>query len=130
MAKPFKCMIVTPEAEVLDTQVIYANVPAHDGQVGIMHLRAPLLVKLGFGPLQLTMPDNSTQVYFVGGGFAQVKDDVLTILTDEACTSDNINATDAEAALKEAQAYLPKTSADQQRKERDIARARGMLAMK
>ena len=47
----FQCVIVTPEAQVFDESVTQAIVPAHDGQIGILTDRAPLLVKLGVGAL-------------------------------------------------------------------------------
>ena len=49
----FQCTVVTPEQQVLDETVTQAILPAHDGQIGILTDRAPLLVKLGVGPLRL-----------------------------------------------------------------------------
>ncbi|MCG8510243.1 MAG: F0F1 ATP synthase subunit epsilon [Rhodospirillales bacterium] len=128
MPTPFKCSLVTPEAELLATEAIYASIPVHDGQLGVMHLRAPLVAKLGSGPLRLDIAESDQRLYFVSGGFMQVKDDVLTILTDEATPVEELDRTDAEAALAEALAYQPRTEGDRQRKERDVERARGMLA--
>ena len=51
----FQVVIVTPEQQVLDETVTQAILPAHDGQIGILTDRAPLLVKLGQGPLQLDL---------------------------------------------------------------------------
>ena len=45
----FQCTVVTPEQQVLDETVTQAILPAHDGQMGILTGRAPLLVKLGVG---------------------------------------------------------------------------------
>ena len=46
----FQCVIVTPEQQALDESVTQAILPAHDGLIGILTDRAPLLVKLGLGP--------------------------------------------------------------------------------
>jgi F0F1-type ATP synthase epsilon subunit len=43
----FQCVIVTPEHQVLDENILQAILPAHDGLMGILTDRAPLLVKLG-----------------------------------------------------------------------------------
>ena len=51
----FQCVIVTPEAQVFDQQVTQAIVPAHDGLVGILTDRAPLLVKLGINRIVCTL---------------------------------------------------------------------------
>ena len=42
----FQCIIVTPEQQVLDESVTQAIIPAHDGLLGILTDRAPLLAKL------------------------------------------------------------------------------------
>jgi len=51
MPEPIRVTVVTPAAQALDVKADYADVPAHDGQVGIQHLRAALLTKLGTGVL-------------------------------------------------------------------------------
>lgn len=129
MPTNFRIAIVTPEAQVLDEECIYASIPAHDGQIGIEHLRAPLLVKLGYGSLKITKPHGDDTYYYIGGGFAQVKDDVLTILTEEAKHDRDIDTDEAKAALNEALAYQAPTPEDQDRKQRDIERSRAILAV-
>lgn len=130
MSTPFRCTIVTPEAEVYNEQVLYASVPAHDGQLGVQHLRAPLLVKLGYGTLTLTPTHGEDHHFYIGGGFAQVKDDVLTILTEEARPAAEIDLDESKAALSEALAYQAPTPDDQERKQRDIDRARALVHTK
>jgi len=128
MPSPFQVTVVTPAAEVLDQQVEYASIPAHDGQVGIAHLRAPLLTKLGYGKMTLKT-SGGERAYFIGGGFAQVKDDRLTLLTDEAKPVGDLDAREADAALSDALA-LPSTPEPQREKrEQAVARARAMTAL-
>ena len=129
MPTPFQCTVVTPEQQLLDQQVVYVSLPAWDGQVGIQNQRAPLLVKLGFGPLTLTLDGGQKQTYFIGGGFAQVKDNVVTLLTDEAQPAGEIQRSEAEAALAEAQALKPSDEPSRQRRERALDRARALVAM-
>jgi F-type H+-transporting ATPase subunit epsilon len=91
MPAAFKASLITPEAIVLDTMVTSAQVPAADGLVGILDHHAPLLAKLGTGVLRL---DTSTgqQRFVVMGGYAQMKDDALTILTTEAIPAGQVTA--------------------------------------
>ena len=74
----FQVVIVTPEQQVLDETVSQAIIPAHDGQIGILTNRAPLLVKLGQGPLQLDLAGQqgrgTTRMFYVEGGIAQMKE--------------------------------------------------------
>ena len=119
--------IVTPEAQVLDIEATAASLPAHDGQVGILPQRAPLLVKLGFGSLTVDVQGGGQQAYFIGGGFAQVLDGELTILTDEATPVAELDRTEAQAALDEALAYKGTGEAETRQRQRDMQRARAML---
>jgi F-type H+-transporting ATPase subunit epsilon len=101
----FQCVIVTPEQQVLDEQVTQAVLPAHDGQVGILTDRAPLLVKLGVGALRLDLASGGGRqqtTLFVDGGIAQMKDNRLTVLTNEALPPDQLNAETARAEYAEA----------------------------
>ena len=83
MSKPFHCSLVTPERAVFDGEVSYADVPAHDGQFGVMANHAPLLAQLGTGNLKLTLPDDSHRSFRVEGGFAQVNANRLTIVSEK-----------------------------------------------
>ncbi len=135
MAKNFRCSLVTPQHEVLEQDVSYASIPAHDGQLGVMHQRAPLLVKLGDGALRLDITDAKdgagdsagTRWFFVGGGFAQMKDNKLTLLASEAVPAQEMSKQDAQAALKEAQARVANTDEEVARRDREMTRARTML---
>ncbi len=126
MAGTFRCTIVTPEAQILDEEVSYASIPAHDGQIGLASKRAPLLVKLGDGPLRLEVAGRD-RWFFVGGGFAQMKSDRLTLLTPKAIEANDLDAEEARAALNEAQALKASTDEQLARRERDVHQARVML---
>src|SRR5689334_12319272 len=102
----FQCTVVTPEQQVADETVTQAILPAHDGQIGILTGRAPLLVKLGAGPLRLDVAGGQRRTYFIDGGIAQMKDNKLTVLTDEATPASDIDAETARAELAEASAQV------------------------
>ena len=80
----FRCDIVTPDREVFNGTVSGVVLPAHDGQIGILTNRAPLLVRLGTGSLTATVANGGDQVFNVSGGVAQMKDNKLTVLTEKA----------------------------------------------
>jgi len=80
----FKCVIVTPEQQVLDQTVKQVILPAYDGQMGILTGRSPMLVKLGKGPLRVDLATGQHANFSVEGGVAQMKENVLTILTEKA----------------------------------------------
>ncbi len=82
--KSFRAAVVTPEAMVIEAEVTSVKFPAHDGMVGILVHRAPMLTKLGSGQLTLITTHDGEKDYQIRGGYAQMKDNVLTILTDDA----------------------------------------------
>ncbi len=84
MPSPFHCTVVTPQAEVFDAEVASVVLPAHDGEMGVLQLHAPMMVQLGEGNLKITPATGSEKTLRIKGGFAQVKDNQLVVLTDEA----------------------------------------------
>ena len=97
----FRCTVITPERQVLDAQATFLAFPAHDGEMGILRDRAPLLCKLGSGRLRIHS-NKGAQHWFIDGGFAQVLDNRVTILTQEALLPEQIDRTEAQALLAEA----------------------------
>ncbi len=69
---------------MFEKDVTYVTIPAHDGQIGLAYNRAPLLVELGEGALTLTDSAGKRESYQLSGGFAQMLNNKLTILTNTA----------------------------------------------
>lgn len=84
-----KLTVVTPERQVISEAVESCVIPAHDGEVGILTDRAPLMCELGIGKLTYTQGAKSHCV-FIDGGFAQVHDNSVTVLTAQAYTPSEI----------------------------------------
>jgi F-type H+-transporting ATPase subunit epsilon len=84
MAKSFICKVITPEGVLLEKPAVSAQFPVHDGLVGILPDHAPMITLVGRGAL--TLQDDGGRVFFVqmSGGFAEVRQNVLTILADQA----------------------------------------------
>lgn len=103
MAKTVKCVVVTPERAVLDVEADFVAVPMYDGELGVLPNRAPLIGRLGYGELRTTSKDGVKR-YFVDGGFVQVRDDVVTLLTHRAIPAEQLSVeairTELEDAMK------------------------------
>ena len=106
----FHCSVITPERALLEADAISVVFPAHDGEVGILKNHAPLLYKLGVGLLRVKTPEGE-QAFFVDGGFAQMVENRLTLLTEQARPAAEIDRAVAEKAREEARA-LPAASGD------------------
>jgi F-type H+-transporting ATPase subunit epsilon len=125
-ADGLRCTVVTPERTVLDESAEFVAVPLFDGELGILPGRAPLIGRLGAGELRTTS-GGVTRRYFVDGGFVQVRDNLVTILTSRAMPARELNVTRAEADLAAARALPATTDAQALEKERAIARARAQI---
>ncbi len=125
----FKCVVVTPEQQVLDETVSQVILPAHDGQVGILTDRAPLLMKLGVGEMRITptgAAGSRERVFLVDGGVAQMKDNNLTVLTQHATPAAELSSETAKAALAEATARRITDEKSFEQRQHDLQRAREM----
>jgi F-type H+-transporting ATPase subunit epsilon len=97
--------IVTPEARVYSETVDTVVIPTVEGEVGILPGHIPLVTQVGAGELRATK-GNVTQLLVVGGGFAQVSGDKVSILADSAITEEKIDENAVAAAMKRAEDAL------------------------
>jgi F-type H+-transporting ATPase subunit epsilon len=127
MAGSFKCTLITPERQVFDESIAYANIPAWDGSIGILIHRAPLVTELGEGILEIELASGGSRFYFIAGGFAQMKPEGLVILTTECIASDEVKKADAEKLLRDAEAKSPVTTEEFAAKLKAQNRAKALL---
>lgn len=125
----FQCILLTPEQQLLSAEVTQAILPAHDGLMGILTDRAPIMVKLGIGPLRVDLPDGKKSFFFVDGGLAQMKENVLTILTSSAMPASEIDARAAEEEYTAALARQAVSPQELDQREADLQRARAKQAL-
>lgn len=129
-----RLVLVTPETTLLDAEITGVQVPLFDGSAGIRPGHAAMVGRLGAGKLSasLATADDTgrTEVtYFVDSGFIQIKDGVVSLLTQRAMTLDAI---DTEAAREELAAARGSQAAGDEAIDRRLAqqdRARRMLAL-
>jgi F-type H+-transporting ATPase subunit epsilon len=86
---------------VLECEATFVALPAHDGEIGILYNRAPLLCRLGIGRLRVETASEK-HVLFVAGGFAEMVANRLTILTEEAIYPELLVREEVEKSLTEA----------------------------
>ena len=121
-----QCVVVTPERTLFDEPVEFVALPLFDGEIGIAPGRAPLIGRLGFGELR-TSNSGTIRRYFLDGGFAQVRDNVVTVLTNRAIAAEQIEAGAAAAELERAKARTAKNEGEQAEKTRAVDRARAQI---
>lgn len=126
VAPPLRCVVVTPEETVLDTAVDFVALPLFDGELGVAKSHSPLIGRLGYGELRLRTGKTTTR-YYVDGGFVQVADDAVSVLTNRAIPAGAIDQLAAAEQL--ATALTRPASGDEELAIRDriIAQARAQM---
>jgi|SRR3984957_206926 len=103
MADTFEIEIATPERLLAREQAIRAQIPAKDGYIGMLPDHASLLSELGIGALTFTTPNDHRFSIAICGGFLEIHNNVVRVLSDVAEKGHEIDVTEAEKALKLAQ---------------------------
>jgi len=128
--KPLQCIVVTPERSFLDAHADFVALPMFDGELGVLPGRSALIGRLGYGELRIR-DGAQTQRLYVDGGFAQVRNNVVTVLTPRAKKVSEINVSKVEEELQAA--LVPTTTPAAQEaalKAQERARAQLRIASK
>jgi F-type H+-transporting ATPase subunit epsilon len=120
----FHLSVVTPEKSAWEGEVRFVAVPAHDGEIGFLAHRAPLVAKLTAGALRIETADGKQEALFVDGGFAEMLGDRLTVLTQTALPVEELDAADAEQHLAAARALPSVDDAEYAERQSALHRAR------
>ena len=121
-----RVVVVTPEQTVLDTTTDFVAMPLYDGELGVAPGHAPMIGRLGFGELRIGHAPG-TASYYVDGGFVQVADNVVSILTNRAIPTERLDAGSIEEALRHAVGQKAAGEEQLVRRERLTAQARAQL---
>lgn len=94
--------VIAPDKTVWDSTAEEIILPSTTGQLGILSGHAPLLTALDTGVMRVR-PDKNWVAIALMGGFAEVENNVVTILVNGAERSDSIDLEKARAAYSKAQ---------------------------
>ncbi len=97
-SRELHCIVVTPERALLDEKADFVALPMYDGELGVLPTRAPLIGRLGHGALRIRKGTKTTQL-FVSGGFVQVRNDTVTVLTSVAKQPGELKPTELQQQL-------------------------------
>ncbi len=105
MADTFQLRIVTPRALLLDESVLEVTAPGTAGEFGVLPNHITFLTSLEAGVITVKAAAGTRRIA-VRGGFAEVADNVMTILADAAERAEDIDRTRAESDLRKAEERL------------------------
>lgn len=75
--------LITPGATIYEGEADMVVVPAWDGEVGFLRDHAPMMALLGEGSMRVTL-EGKERRFHLAGGFVQVADNVVSVLTERA----------------------------------------------
>ena len=124
----FLLELVSPERLLLSRQVEMATIPAAEGEMGVLPGHSPMIVTLRGGVISVRENGQDTEKLFVGGGFAEVSPERVTVLADEATPLAELSRAAAEQRIKDAEAAMAEISGSDPETKRDAAFARLLSA--
>jgi len=118
--------VITPERIVSDTTAASVRIPALDGDMGIFPRHAAMVATLKPGILRYKEGGMETTM-FVAGGFAEVRDNTVRVLTSAGERPEDIDAERAKAARDRARKLLAGSRVTEKGEPIDMIRAERAL---
>ena len=106
MAETLTLRLLTPRRQLVDEPVIQVVAEGSLGQFGVLPDHAAYVTALEPGPLIFRRPSGQAETLAVKGGFAEVRDNVVTVLVDDVLPLDRLDTAQARADLEKAEAAL------------------------
>jgi F-type H+-transporting ATPase subunit epsilon len=121
-----QCIVVTPETTVKDQMADFVALPLYDGEIGIAPGHSPMIGRLGYGEMRIREGGTTTN-YYVDGGFVEVADNVVSVLTNRAVPAAALDASVAAEQLATARQRTANTPELLEIRDRLIKQARAQL---
>ena len=121
-----QCIVVTPEHMALEEKAEFVALPLFDGEIAVFPGHSPMIGRLGFGEMRLRVA-GADRRFYLDGGFVQVSDDVVSVLTNRAVAAEKIDRSAAEKQLAVAAQRSIATPELLEIRDRLVAQARAQL---
>ena len=112
--------ILTPEKPFWNGEAEEIILPTETGEMGVLKNHAPIITGLDVGAMLIRTKEQWSS-FAIMGGFAVVKNNQVTILANEAETSESIDSEEAKTAFEAAKANLEKAENVKQKVEANFA---------
>jgi len=123
--KSIRLEFVTPERSIAHTDVDEVELPGEEGFFAVLPGHAPLLAALKTGPIRY-LAGGAQHYAFIGGGFAEVTADRVSVLAVVAERAEDIDLARAEAAKRRAEDLLARPTTDIDTEKAKIAMIRAI----
>jgi F-type H+-transporting ATPase subunit epsilon len=127
---PFQVEVLTPEGQVFSDEVEMVSTRTTTGSIGVLANHAPLMAILEPTELRLYKSDSDIVRFAQGEGYLQVVQNEVLVLVEEAIAPDEMDRSNFESRLKEAQNAVEDAEDDSEEKaraEREVKRYEAFL---
>jgi F-type H+-transporting ATPase subunit epsilon len=127
---PFQVEVLTPEGQVFSDEVEMVSTRTSTGSIGVLANHAPLMAILEPTELRLYKSDSDIVRFAQGEGYLQVVQNEVLVLVEEAIAPDDMDRSNFESRLKEAQRAVESAEEDSEEKaraEREVKRYEAFL---
>jgi F-type H+-transporting ATPase subunit epsilon len=128
--RPFQVEVLTPEGQVFSDEVEMVSTRTTTGSIGVLANHAPLMAILQPTELRLYKSDSDIVRFAQGEGYLQVVQNEVLVLVEEAIAPDDMDRSNFESRLKEAQNAVESAEEDSEeraRAEREVKRYKAFL---
>lgn len=99
-------IVVTPQGEAFAETVERVVLPGSEGDFGVLEAHEKFLTALKPGPVEIQLPDGSTEWAAISDGFAEVSGSQVVVLVDECFKAHEIDLEHAQHTHAEAEREL------------------------
>ena len=108
MADKLHFNLVSPERELMSTEVDQVDIPGAEGMLGVLPKHSPVMTILAPGVVRVKDGSEETRI-FVRGGFAEISPAGLTVLAEEAVMVKDLDADGLSRRIKNCEEDLSDT---------------------
>ena len=127
---PFQVEVLTPEGQVFSDEVEMVSTRTSTGSIGVRANHAPLMAILEPTELRLYKSESDVVRFAQGEGYLQVVNNEALVLVEEAIAPDDIDRSNFESRLRDAEKAVEGAEEDSEEKsraEREVKRYKAFL---
>jgi F-type H+-transporting ATPase subunit epsilon len=110
---PLSVEVVSPEQVLYSAEGDMVVCRTSEGEIAFLPGHVPFLGALGIGAVRVLLPDSGEQAIAVHGGFVEVANDRVIVLSDVAELAEEIDVGRAQAAKQRAEERLREDADDE-----------------
>jgi F-type H+-transporting ATPase subunit epsilon len=114
------CRIITPERMIFDDEADLVVTRIADGEIGVLVDHAPVVSTVEFGEVRIRQGDEQS-IFATSDGFFKVSENLVQILVEEAVPVEEIDVSEAEHRVEEAERELSRLSDEAEDADRERA---------